>query len=184
MQKTISNNLTIWCRIIFGAVLIICLSISPVMGDQGISPETNSILMSMSSYMAKLDSFSLKADIDLGIVTSNGQKIQLSSFATLLMERSSKLYITRKGMVADAQFIYDGKILTLHGKNFNIYSQTKIPGTIDDAFRGYESVSGISAPGLMKDAQARIGRPLTPGSFAGVARRTTRRVCDQWALVN
>jgi hypothetical protein len=26
------------------------------------------------------------------------------------------------------------------------------------------------------DAQARVGRPLTPGSAAGVARRTTRRV--------
>jgi len=28
---------------------------------------------------------------------------------------------------------------------------------------------------LIKDAQARVGRPLTPGSVAGVARRTTRR---------
>jgi hypothetical protein len=29
---------------------------------------------------------------------------------------------------------------------------------------------------LVSEAQARIGRPLTPGSVAGVARRTTRRV--------
>ena len=29
---------------------------------------------------------------------------------------------------------------------------------------------------LTKDAQAIIGRPLTPMSYAGVARRTTRRV--------
>ncbi|TGS09639.1 hypothetical protein EN852_029965 [Mesorhizobium sp. M2E.F.Ca.ET.209.01.1.1] len=28
---------------------------------------------------------------------------------------------------------------------------------------------------LVSDAQARVGRPLTPGSVAGVARRTTRR---------
>ena len=28
---------------------------------------------------------------------------------------------------------------------------------------------------LIKDAEARIGRPLTPMSYAGVARRTTRR---------
>ena len=28
---------------------------------------------------------------------------------------------------------------------------------------------------IVEDAQARIGRPLTPGSVAGVARRTTRR---------
>ncbi len=29
---------------------------------------------------------------------------------------------------------------------------------------------------FVSDAQARIGRPATPGSVAGVARRTTRRV--------
>ncbi|TIQ23085.1 MAG: hypothetical protein E5X51_02855 [Mesorhizobium sp.] len=29
---------------------------------------------------------------------------------------------------------------------------------------------------FVSDAQARVGRPLTPGSVAGVARRTTRRV--------
>jgi hypothetical protein len=29
---------------------------------------------------------------------------------------------------------------------------------------------------LAPDAEARVGRPLTPGSVAGVARRTTRRV--------
>lgn len=30
--------------------------------------------------------------------------------------------------------------------------------------------------GIFSEAQARIGRPLTPMSYAGVARRTTRRV--------
>jgi hypothetical protein len=29
---------------------------------------------------------------------------------------------------------------------------------------------------LFSDAEARVGRPLTPMSYAGVARRTTRRV--------
>jgi hypothetical protein len=29
--------------------------------------------------------------------------------------------------------------------------------------------------GVVSEAQARIGRPLTPMSYAGVARRTTRR---------
>ncbi len=29
---------------------------------------------------------------------------------------------------------------------------------------------------IVKQAQARVGRPLTPGSVAGVARRTSRRV--------
>ena len=35
---------------------------------------------------------------------------------------------------------------------------------------------------LVPDAQAVIGRPLTPLSFAGVARRTTRRVIRRSAI--
>lgn len=34
----------------------------------------------------------------------------------------------------------------------------------------------LSSGILIKDVEARIGRPMTPVSYAGVARRTTRRV--------
>jgi hypothetical protein len=34
--------------------------------------------------------------------------------------------------------------------------------------------SGLGS-GVFSEAQARVGRPLTPMSYAGVARRTTRR---------
>ena len=33
----------------------------------------------------------------------------------------------------------------------------------------------IATNGVFSEAQARVGRPLTPMSYAGVARRTTRR---------
>jgi len=36
---------------------------------------------------------------------------------------------------------------------------------------------------LVEDAAARIGRPATPGSVAGVARRTTRRVIRRGAYI-
>ena len=36
---------------------------------------------------------------------------------------------------------------------------------------------------LMSEAQARVGRPLTPMSYAGVARRTTRRAVATGAAV-
>lgn len=37
--------------------------------------------------------------------------------------------------------------------------------------------------GSVKDAAARVGRPATPGSVAGVARRTTRRTIRRGAYV-
>jgi hypothetical protein len=44
--------------------------------------------------------------------------------------------------------------------------------------------SHTSGPTLSVDsAQARVGRPATPGSVAGVARRTTRRTVGRAAVV-
>jgi hypothetical protein len=41
----------------------------------------------------------------------------------------------------------------------------------------------VPSASLMSDADARIGRPLTPMSYAGVARRTTRRAVATGAAV-
>jgi len=43
--------------------------------------------------------------------------------------------------------------------------------------------SGLGSFGLVSDAQARLGRPLTPVSVAGVARRTTRRTIRRGAYI-
>ena len=41
----------------------------------------------------------------------------------------------------------------------------------------------VSQSSLVSSAEARIGRPLTPMSYAGVARRTTRRAVAAGAVV-
>jgi hypothetical protein len=45
-----------------------------------------------------------------------------------------------------------------------------------------ENVSLIKPGSLITEAQAVIGRPLTPLSYAGVARRTTRRAVGAGAV--
>lgn len=45
------------------------------------------------------------------------------------------------------------------------------------------SWNGAPALGLFPTAEAVVGHPLTPGSYAGVARRTTRRVIRRGAYV-
>ncbi|MBN9000237.1 MAG: hypothetical protein J0H54_12870 [Rhizobiales bacterium] len=44
---------------------------------------------------------------------------------------------------------------------------------------------GLALPGLqiVPAAEAVVGRPLTPGSYAGVARRTTRRTIRRGAYI-
>jgi hypothetical protein len=42
---------------------------------------------------------------------------------------------------------------------------------------------GIGFFKVIEEAQARVGRPATPGSVAGVARRTTRRTIRRGAYI-
>ena len=47
--------------------------------------------------------------------------------------------------------------------------------TIGGAVELGEHLSPLAIPGFVSSAEARVGRPLTPVSVAGVARRSARR---------
>ena len=155
-----------------GIFLFICLATVPAMSAEGIDPEADKILKSMSSYLGGTKAFSMNADIDFEIITKDGQKLQISSFAKIVMERPDKFHVYRKGMIADAEFIFDGKTLTLYGRNLNVYAQTDVSGTIDDAIRAYELETGIPAPGadlLFADPYAVLSSGVESSAYIGTA---------------
>jgi hypothetical protein len=134
--------------------------------------EADKILQSMSFYLGGTQKFSVNADIDFEVMAQNGQKLQISSFATAVVHRPSNLHIEKKGMIADIVFIYDGNTLTMHGKNLNIYSQLEGTGTIDDAFLAYEMETGTAAPGadlLFSDPYAELIEGVEESLYIGVA---------------
>jgi hypothetical protein len=135
-------------RRLSGAVVIAsALTAGAALGAEGIDPKAEGVLKSMSAYMATVKAFSVNTDIDFEILTKEHQKIQFSSFATAVVERPGRLHIERAGEFADSEIYFDGKTLTLYGKNLNVYAQLDAPGTIDDAIRAYEWRTGIPAPG-------------------------------------
>jgi hypothetical protein len=170
MKKIRLINQTSWCWLVLGIFLSIGLTAAPVSSADGIDPEADKILKSMSSYLAETQAFSVNADIDLEVLTKNGQKLQFSSFATVVLQRPNKFQIQRRGMLADAEFIFDGEMLTLHGKRNNVYAQLGISGTIDDAIRAYELETGIPAPGadlLFADPHAILSTGVENGTYLG-----------------
>jgi hypothetical protein len=58
-------------------------------------------------------------------------------------------------------------------KRFGVLVPGSAIGLIVFELEGRLSISGVH--GIVSTAQAVVGRPLTPVSVAGVARRTTRR---------
>ena len=137
-------------RAVLGATVALGfgLVVAPVMGADGIDPEADRILRSMSGYLGGLSAFSMNADIDNEIVDLQGQKLQFSSYAQFVIARPAKFHVLRKGAFADVEIVFDGKTLTLHGKNANAYLQVGGPETIDEATRALGLETGIDMPGV------------------------------------
>ena len=89
------------------------------------------LVKAMSDYMAAQKVISFSFDTDLEIVTKDKQKLALASSGTVVLNRPDKLRVTRHGGFADAEAIFDGKTLSLIGRNANVYGQVDIPGSID-----------------------------------------------------
>jgi len=80
--------------------------------------------------------------------------------------------IQRQGPIATAEFIFDGKILTVYGKKSNTYAQINVAGTIDDAIRAFELQTGFPAPGgdlLFANPYAVLSEGVESSSYLGTA---------------
>lgn len=170
-KRSFKNWINSRVACVAGIFLFVSLATGPAMGAEGIDPDADAVLQAMSNYLGGTKAFSMNADIDFEVMGVNGQKLQLTSMATVVMERPAKFHITRKGLIADAEFIFDGETLTLYGKNLNAYSRTKVPGTTDDAIFVYELETGIPAPGadlLFANPYAVLSTGVESGVYVGV----------------
>lgn len=89
------------------------------------------ILKAMSDYVAAQDAFSFDYDATLDVVTSEGQVIGIASSGSMSFNRPDKIHATRHGGFASVSMNFDGKTLTILGKNLNVFTQLEIPGTVD-----------------------------------------------------
>ena len=85
----------------------------------------------MSDYLAAQQAISFEYDSSLEVVTKQNQKLGLASSGTLTLNRPDKLHATRTGGFANIELVFNGKTLTLLGRNANAYAQVEAPGTID-----------------------------------------------------
>jgi hypothetical protein len=96
------------------------------------------LLKAMSKYLAAQQAISFAYDAVLEVVTKDEQILALASSGNVTLNRPDKILATRSSGFADVEMSFDGKTLTLLGKNLNIYAQQEVPGTVDqlvDALR-------------------------------------------------
>jgi hypothetical protein len=100
--------------------------------------QAKTMLKAMSDYMGAQKAISFEYDSNLEIVSKEKQKFGLASSGAMTVNRPDKIHATRAGGFANVELNFDGKTLTLLGKNANAYTQVESPGTIDqliDALR-------------------------------------------------
>jgi hypothetical protein len=94
--------------------------------------QAKGLMKAMSDYMAAQKAISFAYDVTLEVVTKEGQKIALVSSGAMVLNRPDKLRVARHGGFANVESTFDGKTLTLLGKEANAFVQIDAPGTIDN----------------------------------------------------
>jgi len=89
------------------------------------------LFKAMSDYLAAQKAISFEFDTSLEVTTKKEQKFALASSGAVTLNRPDKLRATRTGGFADVELVFDGKLLSLLGKNRNLYAQVEMPGTVD-----------------------------------------------------
>ncbi len=109
------------------------------------SAEAKKMLKAMSDYLAAQKAISFEYNGTLEVVTNDDQKLALASSGAVLLNRPDKIRTERSGGFVDSETLFDGKTLTLLGKNAKKYAQLDVPGTID---------------GLIDELRDKYDRPL------------------------
>jgi hypothetical protein len=94
--------------------------------------QAKDLFKAMSDYLAGQKTLSYDFNSMLEVVTKEGQKIGLASSGTISLSRPDKIRATRHGGFADVELVFDGKTVSLLGKNANVYGQVNASGSIDD----------------------------------------------------
>ena len=95
------------------------------------SAEAKRLLKAMSDFLGGQKNLSFSFDSVFQVVTPTDQKLGLASSGTATLSRPDKIRFARSGGFVDYEILYDGKTLTLLGKNANLYTQVAAPGTVD-----------------------------------------------------
>lgn len=109
--------------------------------------DARSILKTMADYVGSQKTIELHFDSDIEVVTPLLEKIQFTNSGDILLSRPDKLRASRVGGYADVALIFDGKTVSILGRNLNSYAQFAAPGTVDQLFGALREGHGVALPG-------------------------------------
>jgi hypothetical protein len=172
--KKIMRQASTWAWLAALAMTAGAVSMSATRTDEA---NAKSAVKKMSDYMAAQKAISFDYDTNLEVVTKENQKLGLASSGSMKLNRPDKIRATREGGFANVEYVYDGKTLTMLGKNVNAYAQVDWTGNLD------QLVDELRSPGLQNKGRGLgdldcSGEPPVP-----LPLRRHQHRCEQSAAV-
>ena len=131
MKKIARKSMKYSIRSLSAMALSLIVGLGTSAGVSADEADAKRLLKAMSDYMAAQKALSFEYDATLEVVTKDEQKLALVSSGAVTLNRPDKIRSTRAGGFADVEMSFDGKTLTILGKNLNIYAQQDMPGTLN-----------------------------------------------------
>ena len=127
-DRKFTRSAKTWVLILAVAAIAGTTSVPVARADEA---QAKALFKTMSDYLAAQQAISFAYDSTLEVVTEKDQKLGLANSGTVTLNRPDKLHATRTGGFANIEMVFDGKTLTLLGKNANLFAKAEEPGTID-----------------------------------------------------
>jgi hypothetical protein len=95
-------------------------------------PGPSDILKRMTNYIGAQQTISAIIDTHVEVLATELPISQFASSAQVLLSRPNKVRAIQTGGPSDMELVYDGKMLSILGKNRNVYAQVRLSGTFDE----------------------------------------------------
>jgi hypothetical protein len=138
----------------------------------------------MSSYLAGLKTFEIKATYSFDILARNHQTITIDGAGRYLAKRPDRLFADVENDLFGRQYIYDGKTLTVVSKGEKYFAQVAVPATIRETLAEAAAKFAIEIP--MADLFD-LGTPHSPihrlqSAFSAGRSEVDGVEADHWAF--
>ena len=126
--------------------------------------QARALFKAMSDYLGAQTSLSFDFDSSLEVVTTEDQKLTLSSSGSVAAERPGKLRATRKGGFASVEAVFDGSTLMLTNHDAKTFARIAATGTLADLADKLSAETGLVLPAadlLAADLEGRLAADAT-----------------------
>ncbi len=156
-------------------ILYTILLSCPAFGaDSGQSPDIEAkadrIIHQMSDYMDTLQQFTCHVENSIDTVLISGQKLQWGRNVDIFIRRPDRLRVNINSYDLSQEIYYDGKTITLFGKEEKYYATMEAPPTIEAAMDHALQSTDLVAPCaelIYRDSYGIMTENVRSGKYVG-----------------